>query len=65
MSDKIRGIHPPNAVTTRFDCKIDFLRRHPDISLDADDWSSPAGNAVTLGKEMFEVYVSVLNRNIT
>lgn len=65
MSDKIRRIHPPNAVTTRFDCKIDFLRRHPDIPLDADDWSSPAGNAATLRNKLFEVYVSVLNRNIT
>lgn len=33
--------HPPNAVTTGFDCKINFLWRYSDNSSDADDRPRP------------------------
>lgn len=35
--------HPPDAVTTGFDCKVNFLWRYSDNSPDANDRPRPEG----------------------
>lgn len=38
----------PNAVTTGFNCKVNFLWRYFDVSPEGDDWPCPERTVVEL-----------------